>query len=152
MTNDPGFIIFTYMKYTTKLCKYCKEYERIENYELAKADNFKGWDLHHRLELTLDGEFAHTWKELDRLGMYWDRPYFELIFIPRGEHTRIHNNAGNKYTNERNKNVSNSIKKWNKSRDITGSNNPMFGKVPWNKGKHLSLETRRKISETKKSK
>lgn len=138
------------MKYTTKLRKYCKEYEKIENYELAAADNFKGWDLHHRLELTLEGEFAHTWKELDRLDMYWDRPYFELIFLRRCEHTRIHNIAGNKYTEASRKKLSEYMKLH--PHDIRGVNNPIYGKAPWNKGKHLSLETRRKISEAKKNK
>ena len=33
-----------------KHCNYCKSIEDIENYELAKADNFIGWDIHHRLE------------------------------------------------------------------------------------------------------
>lgn len=28
----------------------CKDYENIENYEKAKADNFKNWECHHRLE------------------------------------------------------------------------------------------------------
>ena len=37
--------------------RYCKDYENIENYELAKKDNFKGWVIHHRLEThTSDGE------------------------------------------------------------------------------------------------
>ena len=27
---------------------YCKNPEKIENYEKAKADNFKGWCCHHR--------------------------------------------------------------------------------------------------------
>ena len=138
------------MKYTTKLRKYCKEYEKIENYELALADNFKGWDLHHRLELTLDGEFAHTAPELIRLNMYWNRPYFELIFLPAGEHTRIHNLAGNKYTTERNMKLSEAQKKVMKVRDIRGVNNPMYGKVPWNKGISLSEECKQRISESKK--
>ena len=30
--------------------------------------------------------------------------------------------------------------------DVSGENNPMFGKIPWNKGQHCSLETRTKIS------
>lgn len=29
---------------------YCNEYENIENYEKAKADNFEGWCIHHRLK------------------------------------------------------------------------------------------------------
>ena len=37
---------------------YCSECETlIENYDKAKADNFKGWELHHRLETrTSDGK------------------------------------------------------------------------------------------------
>lgn len=72
--------------------KYCRpgEFELIENYELAKADNFKGWDIHHRLELTLDGEYAHSIEELKRMNMYYNRPYFELIFLTRKEHNKLH--------------------------------------------------------------
>lgn len=29
---------------------YCKDYKNIENYEKAAAENFKGWECHHRLE------------------------------------------------------------------------------------------------------
>ena len=66
------------------------EQHLIENYELAKKDNFKDWDLHHRLELTINGEFAHTWEDLIRLGMYYDRPYFELIYLKHGDHAKLH--------------------------------------------------------------
>lgn len=72
--------------------RYCRigEEVKIENYELAKADNFKGWDIHHRLELTLDGDFAHSKEDLIRLGMYYNRPYFELIFLRHNEHSKLH--------------------------------------------------------------
>lgn len=33
-----------------KYKRYCIEIDNIENYEKAKADNFKEWCLHHRLE------------------------------------------------------------------------------------------------------
>lgn len=71
------------------LKEYCKEYWKIENYELAISSSEK-WELHHRLELTLDGEYAHNYNELKRLGMYFNRPYFELIFLPRLEHQNLH--------------------------------------------------------------
>ena len=29
---------------------YCSEVEKIENFDKAKLDNFKGWHCHHRLE------------------------------------------------------------------------------------------------------
>lgn len=38
----------------------------------------------------------------------------------------------------------------NISNSKQGSNNPMFGVVPWNKGKTMSEETKRKISDSKK--
>ena len=66
----------------------------IENYELAKADNFKGWVLHHRLEFDLEGNEVHTPKSLKRLNMYWRRPYFELIYMTRHDHQVLHNKGG----------------------------------------------------------
>jgi hypothetical protein len=74
--------------------KYYRPNEQylIENYELAKKDNFKGWHLHHRLELTLEGEPALTHKDLKRMGMYYNRLYFELIYLKAGDHSRLHLN------------------------------------------------------------
>lgn len=52
---------------------YCKDIENVENFEKAKADNFKGWHCHHRLEThNSDGErrlvdISHN--ELKALGM-----------------------------------------------------------------------------------
>ena len=71
---------------------YCRKGEehKIENYELAKADRFKGWTIHHRLELTLDGEYAHSRDELKRMDMYFNRPYFELIYMKNSDHSKLH--------------------------------------------------------------
>lgn len=77
------------------------EQHLIENFELAKADNFKGWVIHHRLELTLDGEFAHDVKDLERLGMYWNRPYYELIYMKLSEHSTLHNICKNPFYGRR---------------------------------------------------
>lgn len=71
---------------------YYREGERhlIENYELAKADDFKGWVIHHRLELTMDNEFAHSKEDLIRMDMYFHRPYYELIYLRTAEHQSLH--------------------------------------------------------------
>ena len=75
----------------TQTLKYRPEEQHlIENYDKAKADNFKGWICHHRLALTLDGEQVHDVKSLERLGMYWNRPYYELIYVTRHEHWLLH--------------------------------------------------------------
>lgn len=75
----------------------CKDdISKIENYEQAINDKTQTWVCHHRLELTLEGEYAHSADELDRLGMYYNRPYFELIFLTPKEHYDLHKNAYNK--------------------------------------------------------
>ena len=66
------------------------ELEKIENYELALKDNFKGWDIHHRLEMSLENENIRSKDDLIRLNMYYDRPYFELIFLKKEDHHRLH--------------------------------------------------------------
>ena len=77
-----------------KFERYCKDYENIENYQKAKKDNFKGWDCHHRLEThNSDGErrlVDITVAELQALGMYYNRPPEELIFLRKGEHSALH--------------------------------------------------------------
>lgn len=118
------------MTYTQQ--QYCKDdISKIENYELAKADNFKGWHIHHRLELTLDGEFAHTPEDLKRMGMYYNRPYFELIFLTKSEHQRIH--AQNRSNSTLNKMKSSLSLR-------TGELNNFYGK-------HHSDDTKHKISK-----
>lgn len=79
-----------------KIVKYLVregELTKIENYDKAVADETQLWDCHHRLELTLDGEFAHSQEDLIRMGMYYNRPYFELIFLTHSEHSRLHGNS-----------------------------------------------------------
>lgn len=155
------------MKHITRLRKICKEIEHVENYNQAEQDNFHGWILHHRLELTLENEQAHTAEELIRLNMYYDRPYFELIFMKRSEHTKLHNIAKGKagLYEARKCKISESVKQAYKEGRLnkSGQNNGMFGKLPWNKGKRkpkvkkgpkgfhvCSKETKMKIAEAKR--
>lgn len=103
--------------------EYCRDdISLIENYNKAITDTEQMWECHHRLELTLDGEYAHSKADLKRLGMYYNRPYFELIFLTKSEHNSIHSN-----TEEVRRNRSEA-----------------------QKGKKLSIETKRKISAAKK--
>ena len=119
---------------------FCKNIENVENYEKAKADNFKGWVCHHRLGTwTSDGErrlVDITAEELKALDMYYNRPASELIFMKRSEHEILHHKG--KHRSEETKNKISEAKK---------------GSIPWNKGKkgkHCSEETKMKISESKK--
>lgn len=73
--------------------KFCKDdISKIENYELAINDSSM-WHCHHRLELTINNEFANSEANLKRLNMYYNRPYFELIFLKSEDHHRLHNSV-----------------------------------------------------------
>ncbi len=108
--------------------KVCKDYSRIENYEKAINDKTQTWHCHHRLEThNSDGErrlVDITAEELKALGMYYDRPADELIFLTSPEHTKLHM-VRNHYSK---------------------------GHTSWIKGKHHTEETKQKISETKRGK
>lgn len=109
--------------------QFCKDdINKIENYEQAINDKDNLWDCHHRLELTMDGEFAHTRNELKRFNMYYNRPYFELIFMKQNEHRRLHL-TGRKLSEETKLKMSKS-----------------------QKGKVVSNETKQKISLNMKGK
>ena len=110
----------------SKVSRFCRDdIKLIENYDEAVNDTENVWVCHHRLELTMDGEFANSTKDLIRYGMYYKRPYFELIFLPRSEHKRIHG-VTKALSIETRKKLSEAQK---------GVNNSMTGKTPWNKGK-----------------
>lgn len=65
----------------------CEDVSCIENYSEAMKDNLHGWDIHHKLETR---GFGYTWKELIMLGLYYDRPANELIFLKHDEHLNLH--------------------------------------------------------------
>lgn len=86
----------------TRASEFCAEPDKIEVtekalslYRSAKSEKELTRKLicHHRLAITLDGEQVHKREDLNRLGMYYNRPYFELIIMTTAEHTTLHNNA-----------------------------------------------------------
>ena len=126
-------------------CYYCKDIENVENYEAAKKDDFIGWHCHHRLEThTPDGKRREVdigYKELKALGLYYNRPAEELIFLTSREHNTFKKgkttwNKGKKMSEEYCRKNSESHK----------------GKTAWNKGKKMSEEYCRKNSESHKGK
>ena len=116
--------------------RYCKDYEKIENYEKAKADDFKNWEVHHRLEThNSDGErrlVDITADELKALDMYYNRPASELIFLTSREHHEYR--KGKKHSEETKK----------KMREVKkGEKNPFYGK-------HHTEESKNKLREAQK--
>lgn len=68
---------------------YCSEdLSLIENYALAVADTTQIWDCHHRGEILPCGRFSPN--DLNKFGLYYNRPASELIFLTHSEHSRLH--------------------------------------------------------------
>ena len=148
--------------------RFCKEPEKIENFEKAAADNFVGWCCHHRLQTwTSDGERRAvdiTAAELIALGMYYNRPANELIFLTSSEHMSLHmkckdrSRKGKKLSEETRKKISETLKghpSWNKGKSLSEEHKKKLsaakkGKPSNMKGKHLSEEAKNKISESRK--
>jgi len=135
---------------------FCKNPENIENYQKAKADNFKGWCCHHRLEThNSDGErrlVDITRDELKALGMYHNRPASELIFLKISEHTSLHQ-KGKQFSEEHKKKMS-EAKKGHLISEATRNkmSKAQKGRPSPLKGKHLSEEHKNKIGEARKGK
>ena len=155
---------------------FCSEpLEQIENYQQALAEGFKGWCIHHRREIQLDGTRMSV-QELKDQDLYFHRPASELVFMRCEEHTSLHH-KGITFSEEhcqkiaetkRGKHLSSEHRK-KLSEAKRGENNPNFGKHHSEEhrqkiaealsgehhplfGKHLSEETRHRLSEALKGK
>ena len=69
--------------------KYCCEDQSlIENYDKAISDTTQIWHCHHRGEVLPCGRFSPN--DLNKFGLYFNRPAAELIFLTQTEHNRLH--------------------------------------------------------------
>ena len=132
---------------------FCKEsLELVENYQQAKAGDFEGWCIHHRLEIQQDGTRVSA-QELKDNGLYFHRPASELVFMRKLEHHRLHwigntFNIGKHHSAETRQKMSEAHKgrtfsaesRRKMSKAKRGKNHPFFGK-------HHTEEHRQKIAE-----
>ena len=76
---------------TYKAKRFCSEdISLIENYNQAISDEEKMWDVHHRRECDSEGRTLFTKKQLIDMGLYFNRPASELIFVTRAIHKKLH--------------------------------------------------------------
>ena len=131
------------------LKNYCSEpLELVENYQQAEADGFKGWCIHHRLEIQPDGTRVSA-KELIDQNLYYGRPASELVFMRNGEHTTLHN-TGNAYMkwHKHSADTRQKIAEAKRGKHLSSEHRKKLSEA--HKGKHLSEETRKKMSESHK--
>ena len=134
----------------TNTKKYCYEdISNIENYAKAVDDKEHMWDCHHRLEV--QGLFRNSVKLLKKCGMYWNQPAERLIFLPRGEHMRLHNN-GTKHSEEHKRKIAEAGKRRKASEETRQKLSAAKKGNKYAFGCHRSEETRRKLSEAMKGK
>ena len=122
------------IKTTKKYC--CEDISHIENYEKAIVDS-KTWHCHHRKEI----DENLTIEKLIELGLYYNRPAEELIFLEPDIHIRLHTTGKSTWNLGLTKENDERVRKYSKtlSKSITGKNNPFYGK-------HHSEEARNKMS------
>ena len=121
--------------------KYCKDFEKIENYEKAIADTTQTWECHHRLE-----EFVSK-KWLVEHNDYYNVSPNELIFLTEYEHKSLHKNMKGKHHSEETKKKMSEMQK----RKIVSETSKEKNRLA-HLGKHHSEETKKKMSEVRKGK
>lgn len=120
----------------------CEDPSLIENYEEAMADS-ETWVCHHRKGI----ELKKSIEELKAMGLYYNRPACELIFLKNEYHSHLHSSGENNpmygvslpgHYGEKNG-------MYGKGYLITGEKNGMYNK-------HHTQEARDKISKATKGK
>ena len=156
---------------------FCINPKQIENYAFAISDDKHMWECHHRLEThfsdgtTRPKNAQLSKEELIALGMYYNRPAEELIFLTKSEHRMLHNrwvNHTEGHTEETKKKISDKLKenpnvggdriqgkKWFNNgfinvREYVCPPGFVPGRIGLPKGRIVSEETRKKMSASLK--
>lgn len=154
-------------RYAKEFC--CEDISKIENYKQAVNDKTQTWECHHRLEI--QGQFRNSRALLKKCGLYYNVPAWQLIFLTKSEHRRLHLLGGH-LSKETRKKMSMSLSGKHKSEETkkkmsiahSGEKGYWYGKhhseetkkkislsnsgkSSWNKGKHLSDETKKKQAD-----
>lgn len=134
------------------ILQICKNPTEIENFKEAFCDETQIWHCHHRLETYFSDSTLRpidaqiTVNELQALDMYYHRPATELIFLKGSEHQNLH--CRGKRLSEEHKAIA--VKNLRKNLQRTKEWKEKISNTL--KGHAVSEETKKKISETCKSK
>ena len=136
--------------------KYCKDYQKIENYDKAIADKTQTWHCHHRLELAPFSGKNVTANRLIQLGMYYNVQPEALIFLTEKEHRSLHMKGnkimlGKHHTEETKRKCSENNKgKHHWTEEMRRKRSELNKGNTYAKGCIRSEEARKKISEANK--
>lgn len=81
-------------KHTNKIFKRaidycCEDISLIENYDaMINDDSGDMWCIHHKLEINTD--YRNSTEDLKMMGLYYNRPACELIFLKQKDHASMH--------------------------------------------------------------
>lgn len=110
-----------------KLDSICKDYTKIENYDVAVSDTTQVWICHHR------NEQYYARKDLKKMGLYYNCSPCELIFLTRYDHAQAHKTCAENA--QRKEKISKTSK----------------GHPSYTKGRKHTEEAKKKISEKAKN-
>lgn len=141
--------------------RFCEDVSSIENYDEAVADTTTMYAVHHRLEThKYKDRKREEWVERDEsipkseliaLGLYYNRPAKELVFMTQLEHKKLHNRLISGETRIRLSHIRKGKHHTEETKRKIGEAGK--GRPAWNKGKvGVSEETRQKLSKAKKGK
>lgn len=130
--------------------RFCSEdITLIENYYDAVNDTTQTWDCHHKNEVFRG--IGVPRELLIDIGLYYDCPANELIFLPHAEHQRLHF-KGKHLSEETKRRISASKKGKTLPPRSEAHKRKISESKMGKKRKPHSEETKRKISEAKKGK
>ena len=69
---------------------YCKDFEKIENYKKAIADESQIWECHHLIEFMPFSGKQVSIKYLMEQCLYYNQKPEAFIFLTKAEHRKLH--------------------------------------------------------------
>lgn len=118
----------------------CEDISLIENYDKAMNDDSETiWICHHRKGIELN----KSQEELEEMGLYYNRPACELMFVTISEHQSLHK-TGKIPSQKTREKISNTLKGHKSSQETREKLSIAL------KGIHKSDEHRRNISKATK--
>lgn len=124
---------------------FCKDYHLIENYEMAVNDKENMWICHHKNGILLN----KSKEELDEMGLYYNRPPEEFIFLTKHDHKSLHNSNLRQETRDKLSAASSGEKNGMYNKTHTEEARKKIGQK--SKNRYASEEKRKKLSQAQKN-
>lgn len=125
--------------------RMCTDYTKIKNYEKAISDTTQTWQVHHIFELKCPVR-KYTMPELKAMGMYYNRPPEELVFLTCSEHHRLHATVDNRFKGKKHSEETKKLMSLHSAKNFLGKHHTEESKQK-NRLAHLGKKHEREFGE-----